>query len=105
GILAIERFKTGADHFGNRGVLARPDARLDPLGQRAERDVVGLVGADALACTAGHANLLYDRNISLAGEVGNVRVREMAQIWIGLPATAIAASLSASESVGWAWQV
>ena len=26
-------------------------------------------------------------------------------MWIGLPVTAIAASLSASEWVGWAWQV
>ena len=26
-------------------------------------------------------------------------------MWIGLPRTAIAASLSASECVGWAWQV
>jgi len=27
------------------------------------------------------------------------------QMWIGLPVTAIAASLIASECVGWAWQV
>ena len=27
------------------------------------------------------------------------------QTWIGLPVTAIAASLTASEWVGWAWQV
>jgi hypothetical protein len=27
------------------------------------------------------------------------------QIWIGLPVTAIAASFTASEWVGWAWQV
>lgn len=27
------------------------------------------------------------------------------QIWMGLPVTPIAASLTASEWVGWAWQV
>ena len=30
---------------------------------------------------------------------------EARQTWIGLPVTAIAASLTASECVGWAWQV
>jgi hypothetical protein len=31
--------------------------------------------------------------------------RPIGQTWIGLPVTAIAASLIASECVGWAWQV
>jgi hypothetical protein len=29
----------------------------------------------------------------------------VAQMWIGFPVTAIAASFTASEWVGWAWQV
>ena len=40
------------------------------------------------------------------GTAGDVRARgRRAQTWIGLPVTAIAASLSASVCVGWAWQV
>ena len=35
----------------------------------------------------------------------NNRRRPPVQIWMGLPRTAIAASLTASECVGWAWQV
>ncbi len=31
--------------------------------------------------------------------------RQIDQIWIGFPVTAIAASFSASAWVGWAWQV
>ena len=33
------------------------------------------------------------------------KILPIAQMWIGFPVTAIAASLSASEWVGWAWQV
>jgi hypothetical protein len=33
------------------------------------------------------------------------RLLDHAYMWIGLPVTAIAASFSASEWVGWAWQV
>ncbi|TMJ18310.1 MAG: hypothetical protein E6G92_00160 [Alphaproteobacteria bacterium] len=53
--------------------------------------------------SGGPASSEEQRDSRFRGNDGAVATPR--QIWIGLPVTAIAASLTASLWVGWAWQV
>ena len=61
----------------------------------------------ALVTGTESASVRFSGASAARHDYSSIRVKRepVAQMWIGFPVTAIAASLSASAWVGWAWQV